>query len=97
VSAKTPTPVPCLSGFDVYVLNALVGCKLGVLDGRRVGVSPAFYDLLKAAQTQSEIVALLKSLRVVNVGEPLHDAQWHKDTLQINLEQLAKIMHKETP
>lgn len=78
-----------LSGFEVVVSPLLAGCKQGIIDGNRIAVSPAFYELLKAAKTQRELIALLESLKCVNLNQPGHDAQWHADTAQILMAKLG--------
>lgn len=74
-----------LNGLEIIANQFLAGCKLAIKDGNRVAVSPAYYELLTAAKTQKELTDLLASLKVVNIGPPEHDAQWHADDMQIRL------------
>lgn len=50
-----------LSSIDIIANPLLAGCKTGVMVGRRLQVSPAFYSLVKTA-TPKELVELLNSL-----------------------------------
>jgi hypothetical protein len=77
-----------LNGLEIVANPLLAGCKQGIKDGNRVAVSPAYYELLTAAKTQKELTDLLASIKVVNIGPPEHDAQWHADDMQIRMAKL---------
>jgi len=66
-------------------------------DGRTLEVPPAWLDLMKDAKTDAERQALMDSLKVLNLGPKQHDAQWHIDTLEINMAKLSRMLPPQPP